>query len=337
MIDLPRPFTLGIRRRLSTPGHIRPLLDRLPGGRVLVTTRRATGWHDVTAIRLDVFNPNEALDLGTRILTHHGSRTTDSADTVCAELGHLALAVKQAAAYCAETGTNPHDYLDMLVQWPATMFATSATSTDPKRTIARIWRLTPNHLTDTPLAGSLLRILAWYAPDNIPRDLLHNLAEPPQLAPVIGRLTPYSMITANHDGILTIYRLRQALARTPDSDDPHHTPEAVSHARDQAAALLAETLPPTPATPRPGPGCRALLPHTDTLTRHHTPDHDTTHTARALDRAAAYWAGLPRPRHDAAAAGHLRARRRQRRGRAPDTTRGGAIVAAALSAGGGLG
>ncbi|MFI6122627.1 hypothetical protein ACIBCU_22960 [Streptomyces sp. NPDC051064] len=168
---------------VEDPGHIRPLLDRLPGDRVLVTTRRATGLHDATAIRLDVSNPGEALDLCTRILTHHSPRTTDGADTVCAELGHLALAVKQAAAYCAETGTNPHDYLDMLTQWPATMFATSATSTDPKRTIARIWRLTLNHLTDTPLAGSLLRILAWYAPDNIPRDLLYTSPNHPSSPP----------------------------------------------------------------------------------------------------------------------------------------------------------
>ncbi len=189
-----------------------------------------------------MFNPGEALDLCTRILTHHGSHTTDSADTVCAELGHLALAVKQAAAYCAETGTNPHDYLDMLVQWPATMFATSATSSDPKRTIARIWRLTLNHLTDTPLAGSLLRILAWYAPDNIPRDLLHNLAEPPQLAAAIGRLTPYSMITANHGGILTIYCLLQALAR----------------ALDRAAAYRAGQGSLAPATTRQPPVTSAL-------------------------------------------------------------------------------
>jgi hypothetical protein len=305
----------------------------------LVTTRRATGWHDVTAIRLDVFNPGEALDLCTRILTHHGSHTTDSADTVCAELGHLALAVKQAAAYCAETGTNPHDYLDMLVQWPATMFATSATSSDPKRTIARIWRLSLNHLTDTPLAGSLLRILAWYAPDNIPRDLLHNLAEPPQLAAAIGRLTPYSMITANHDGILTIYCLLQALARTPDSDGPPPHPPKPSATPATRPPRFSRKPSHRHRPPRdlalvqgPAPAHRHPHPPPHPRPRHH-PHRPRPRPRRRLPGRA----GLPRPRHDAAAPGHLRARRRQRRGRAPDTTRGGAVVAAALSAGGGLG
>ncbi|MFE3205236.1 NB-ARC domain-containing protein [Embleya sp. NPDC059237] len=86
--------------------HIDPLLDRIAGrGRILITTRRATGWHHhATTIRLDVLEPAEAVDLFTRILTHQGPRETDGADAVCAELGHLALAVEQAAAYCAETG-----------------------------------------------------------------------------------------------------------------------------------------------------------------------------------------------------------------------------------------
>ncbi|MDQ0605416.1 tetratricopeptide (TPR) repeat protein [Streptomyces canus] len=277
---------------VEDPVHIRPLLDRLPGGRVLVTTRRATGWHrDATAIRLGVFDPAEAVDLFTRIFSHHGPRNTDGADAVCAELGYLALAVEQAAAYCAETGTSPREYLDMLAQWPATMFAAGTAGGDSERTIARIWHLTLNRLADTPLAGSLLRILAWYAPDNIPRDLLQGLAEPPQLATAIGRLAAYSMITDNHDGTLTIHRLLQALARTPDAGDTHRTPEAVDHARDQAAALLAEAFSTDVHQPETWPRCRALLPHTDALTRHHTPDHDTTHTAHALDRAAAYQSG----------------------------------------------
>ncbi|GAA4680447.1 hypothetical protein GCM10023324_38080 [Streptomyces youssoufiensis] len=277
---------------VEDPRHIRPLLDRVPGGRVLITTRRATGWHhQATTIRLGVFEPAEAVDLFTRVLTHQGPRDTDSAAAVCEELGHLALAVEQAAAYCAETGTSPSEYLNMLARWPSAMFAAGTTGGDSERTIARIWHLTLNHLTDTPLAGDLLRILAWYAPDSIPRALLHGLAAPPQLATAIGKLVAYSMITDNHDGTLTIHRLLQVLARTPDPDDPHRLPEAVDQARDQAAALLADAFPADVDQPETWPQCRSLLPHTDALTRNHTPDHDTTHTARALDCAATYRVG----------------------------------------------
>ncbi|MCX4657272.1 tetratricopeptide repeat protein [Streptomyces microflavus] len=272
-------------------GHIRPLLDRVPGGRVLITTRRATGWHhQATTIHLGVLKPSDALDLFTRVLTHAGPRDTSGAETLCEELGHLALAVEQASAYCAETGTSPRGYLGMLAQWPAAMFAAGTQGGDAERTIARVWHLTLDRLADTPLAGTLLRTLAWYAPENIPRDLLTDLAEPPQLATALGRLIAYNMITDNHDGTLTIHRLVQSLARLPEPTDPHRLPDAVDQARDQAAALLAHAFPASIEHPESWPRCRALLPHINALTRNHTSNHDTIHTADALGSAAHYQA-----------------------------------------------
>ncbi|MEW2524448.1 tetratricopeptide repeat protein, partial [Streptomyces sp. NPDC047071] len=299
---------------VEDPQHIRPLLDRLPGGRILITTRRATGWHHhATAICLDVFDPAEALDLFTRILTHHGPRDTDGAEAVCAELGHLALAVEQAAAFCAETGTGPRAYLDLLARYPATMFSAGTAGGDSERTIARIWHLTLDRLQrDTPLAGDILRILAWYAPDRIPRDLLDGLAEQPQLATAIGRLAAYSMITDNADGTVTVHRLVQALARTPDphrwpaivhrlvqaftrTPDPrdfHRRPAAVAQARNRATILLADAFPTGDLDqPDTWPRCRALLPHADALTQHHPPDHDTAQTAFVLYCTAVYRIG----------------------------------------------
>ncbi|MFD9304643.1 FxSxx-COOH system tetratricopeptide repeat protein [Streptomyces sp. NPDC060048] len=269
------------------------VVDRLAGrGRVLVTTRRATGWHRYAAtICLDVFEPAESVALFTRILNHHGPRDTEGADVLCAELGHLALAVEQAAAYCAETGTGPRAYLDMLARWPATMFAATAEGGDSERTVARIWRLTLDRLADTPLAGDLLRILAWYAPAGIPRYLLGGAAEAPELVSAIGRLVAYSMVTDNHDGTLTVHRLVQALARTPDPDDPHRRPEAVDIARDRAAALLAHAFPAEANQPAGWPRCRELLPHIDALTSHRTSDQDTVDIAYVLDRAATYLEG----------------------------------------------
>ncbi|MGW6703713.1 tetratricopeptide repeat protein [Streptomyces sp. NPDC054956] len=271
------------------------VIDRLAGrGRVLVTTRRATGWHryaTTAAIRLDVFEPTESVALFTRILDHHGLRDTDGADVLCVELGHLALAVEQAAAYCAETGTGPRAYLEMLAQWPAAMFAATAEGGDSERTVARIWRLTLDRLADTPLAGDLLRILAWYAPAGIPRDVLTAVAEPPALASAIGRLVAYSMVTDNHDGTLSVHRLVQALGRTPDPEDPHRLPDNIDSARDQAAVCLGIAFPTEVDHPVNWPRCRALLPHVEALTRHHTPDHDTIATAYALDRAATYQQG----------------------------------------------
>ncbi|MFG3268446.1 tetratricopeptide repeat protein [Streptomyces bobili] len=278
---------------VEDPTHIRPLLDRTAGRwRFLITTRRATGWYrHGTTISLGTLDPDDAVELFTRVLTHHGPCDADGSEALCTELGHLALAVEQAAAYCAEAGVSPRAYLDMLARWPATMFAATAEGGDSARTIARIWRITLDRIADTPLAGDIMRILAWYASGNVPRDLLKSLAEPPELAAAVGRLVAYSMVTDNRDGTLTVHRLVQALARTPDPGDLHRQPEAIGHARDQAAALLSGGFPHDVRLPENWAGCQTLLPHLDALTRRHRPGHDTLDTAHALNQAAVYWLG----------------------------------------------
>ncbi|MFD7100836.1 tetratricopeptide repeat protein, partial [Streptomyces xanthophaeus] len=158
---------------VERPSDITTLLDRVGTGRFLITTRRATGWHQTaTSLRLDVLAQSEAVDLFVRVLTSAAARDTDGSAELCSELGHLPLAVELAAAYCAETGTSPRDYLAMLARRPAATFAASIEDGDPDRTIARVWRITLDTLAATPLAVDILRVLAWYAPDHIPRTLL---------------------------------------------------------------------------------------------------------------------------------------------------------------------
>ncbi|MFF3212092.1 tetratricopeptide repeat protein, partial [Streptomyces sp. NPDC002886] len=277
---------------VERPGDITGLLDRVGTGRFLITTRRATGWHHTaTSVRLDVLAHNEAVDLFVRVLTDGAARDTAGAAEVCSELGHLPLAVELAAAYCAETGTSPRAYLDMLARRPAATLAAGTEDGDPDRTISRAWRITLDNLATTPLAVDVLRILAWYAPDHIPRTLLTPLADAPELPTAIGRLTAHSMITDNHDGTLAVHRLVQTLARTRDPADAHRQPEAIDHARDQAAALLAGAFPSDVHNPANWATYRVLHLHTDALTSHHTPDDDTIHTAMALSHTANYRRG----------------------------------------------
>ncbi|WP_328769426.1 FxSxx-COOH system tetratricopeptide repeat protein [Streptomyces sp. NBC_00286] len=272
------------------PDHIGPLLDRVRDrGRILVTTRRATGWHGrTTPLRLDVFDPAESVELFTRILTHDGSRETDGARELCDELGHLALAVEQAAAFCHESGTTPRAYLDMLRQWPAETYALGPANADSERTVARIWRITLDRLADMPLTGEVLRILAWYAPNHIPRTLLDGLAPPPALAAAIGRLAAYSMITESPGGTLSVHRLVQALARTPQDDDPHRQDSDITHARQEATSRLAKAFPTDVESPEHWPQCQAVLPHADALARHSNPEHDTLNLSYLLDRVARF-------------------------------------------------
>ena len=152
-----------------------------------------------------------------------GAREVAGAGELCAELGFLPLAIEQAGAYLAQAGASPQEYLDLLARYPAAMYQAAAEGGDAARTIARIWHVTLDRLAGDPLAGQVLRILAWYAPDAIPRTLLDGLAGPPAVLAAVGRLAAYSMFTAGA-GTLAVHRLVQAVTRTPSPGDPTATP-----------------------------------------------------------------------------------------------------------------
>ncbi|WP_283112136.1 tetratricopeptide repeat protein [Streptomyces halobius] len=277
---------------VNDPADITGLLARARSGRFLITSRLATAWTNATTVlRLDILDPDESLDLFTCITTaQHPERDLDGAAELCKELGHLPLAIEQAAAYLAQNPlTTPRAYLHLLVEHPAAMYRHGAATTPAERTIARIWNITLDRITELqPQAADLLRTLAWYAPENVPTTLT-GPADPPTRNAALGLLTAYNMITPDlATGTLAVHRLVQALARTPDPDDPHRPPTLIHQAREQATANLHTALPTTWDTPATWPTWRTLLPHIDALTDHTTHDTDTPTTADILNRTGAF-------------------------------------------------
>ena len=182
------------------------------------------------------------------------------------------------------------------------MYQAAPEGGDAARTIARIWHVTLDRLADDALAGQVLRILAWYAPEAIPRTLLDGLADPPALLRATGRLAAYSMLTAN-EGVLAMHRLVQAVTRTPAPGDPYRDPQAIDDARDQATRQLAAALPGLdPEDPAGWPVWRMLLPHIDALASHAPPDTDTETTAYLLNVTGLFLDSQGQP---ARAAAHL--------------------------------
>ncbi|WP_149263509.1 tetratricopeptide repeat protein [Actinomadura sp. K4S16] len=297
---------------VTDPAHIVPLLERTRAGRFLVTSRLGQGWHrhNARVLRLDVLTPDQALELLTRIATTNGWEIDpDGADELVAELGFLPLAIEQAGAFINQNQLPPRAYLELLAASPAMMYDLLAEGGDT-RTIARIWRITVDRLTaDTPLAGDLLRVLAWYAPEAIPRSLLDGLTRPheaenadatagageiveaPLLQAALGKLAAYNMITLT-PGTITVHRLVQALARTPDDRpgdrDPHRSPEAIITALHTATRLLDQARPADVEDPSGWPRWRQLLPHIDALADHAPLDTDSTRTSLLLDRTATF-------------------------------------------------
>lgn len=282
---------------VTDPADIAGLPARARGGRFLITSRLATAWSDaVTLVRLDVLHPDESLALLTRIATAtNPGRSLEGAADLCEELGHLPLAVEQAAAYLAQNPlTTPRTYLELLSRYPTAMYRQGAATTPAERTIARIWNITLDRITHLqPQASDLLRTLAWYAPDHIPATLAVRPDDPPAMHTALGLLTAYNLITPDPaTQTLAVHRLVQALARTPD---PHRTPTLITQARDQATTSLHTVLPTTWTSPVTWPTWRTLLPHIDALTDHTTQDSDTATTADILNRTAGFLADQGQP------------------------------------------
>ena len=249
---------------LTDPEAAAVVLDRPMAGRVLVTSRLGEGWHRFGAevLRLDVLPQDEAVALLIRIAGHGHF---EGAAELVAELGCLPLAVEQAGAYLHQARLSPAAYLDLLKASPAVMYDRAARGSDGERTITRIWRHTLDRLTTTPLAGELLRVLAWYAPEQTPRTLLDGFADAPDLAQALGELAAYNMITLEQDSAVSVHRLVQAVARTADPSRPppartrhHHRPQP----RHRPAG---------PRPPRPLPGSGHLAGLADIAAPHHGP------------------------------------------------------------------
>jgi tetratricopeptide (TPR) repeat protein len=270
---------LVILDNVTAPAYVESLLAQSTGGRFLITTRRAAAaWQGVASlVPLDMLAENEALDLLTQKVASSRSANLDGAAQLCEVLGYLPLAIEQAGAYIAESEASPRTYLELLSQAPARMYKINPEEEDESRTVAQIWDITLGKLSGQPLAGQLLRIMAWFAPTAIPRRVLTALASPPELQDALRLLNAYSMITLDAETVV-IHRLVQAVSRTPDPSNPHRQPHDVADARQRATELLAAAAPAT-GDPRGWPVWRSLVPHIDAIAEHSSPEVDSCSTA----------------------------------------------------------
>ncbi|MCX4667986.1 FxSxx-COOH system tetratricopeptide repeat protein [Streptomyces sp. NBC_01381] len=287
------------------PADLRPYLGRLSTGQVLVTTRRDLAWQDLGAsLRLDTLTPAASL----AVLQEITGRHTDIAalDSLADELGYLPLALQQAGAYLAQTRSSTETYLSELRADPAGVLAATPPGDPQQRTIAQLWSVTLSTLhTTNPHAVQLLRILACYAPDPLPRHILTtSLHTPRAVDHALGILAAYSMITLT-DTTVTLHRLVQTVVRTATPaaiPQPQRKglrrllhrsqPTAPPHPSRTALALVHAAMPPgSPGDVSTWPAWQNLLPHIQATSTHQQSTRDTTELASLLRRTAFYlWA-----------------------------------------------
>ena len=260
------PGWLLILDNVTDPADVEPLLGQLHGGHMLVTTRRDAGWQQAAVpVRLGVLDPCPAAALLTAVTGQDGPGDAETAAAIAAELGFLPLALDQAAAYITQNQIPLSRYLNLLGAHPARMRAAGAAGGQAQRTIARLWDVTlaAIGMTDAGAAG-LLRVLACYAPDAIPRSLIGGSDPGPEVDEALGLLASYSMITLTGETV-SMHRLVQAVIL----DAPE--PPAAERPQDIALAWLARTLPPDPyRNVAAWPALRTLVPHAEAIASRYT-------------------------------------------------------------------
>ncbi|MBW8485884.1 tetratricopeptide repeat protein [Actinomadura parmotrematis] len=263
------------------------------GGRVLITSRRATGWDDLaTVLALPVLAAAEGADLlaqttGTSLdalalRAGFGVEGGDGGDgeggrvlrELAEALGGLPLALNQAGAYIATVpGMTPALYLERLRESPhwalqarplvglgrARRPPAGAAARGDRQVVAATWTLTMDSITAAlPLAGRVMRILARFAPDRLPRRVLDGLpgAAPWQVGEALGLLAAHSMIETTSDGgHVSVHRLVQAVTDAALTDDER------ADDQEQAADLLARSFPEDPRSLASWPVWGELVPH----------------------------------------------------------------------------
>ncbi|MER5757729.1 FxSxx-COOH system tetratricopeptide repeat protein [Streptomyces sp. NPDC002082] len=210
---------------VSAPGDLSGLWPPAgPHGATVVTTRRRdAALHGVgrRQVPVSVFTPGEATSYLRAVLAEHGRRDPDQqlAD-LAAELGHLPLALSQAAAYLIDTELDCATYRRRLAdhtrRLPDLLPEIDALPDDQTTSTAAAWSLSidrAGQLRPVGLARPMLELAAMLDPNGIPAPVLTS---PPVLAYLAEHRTdttppsdPAASVTAEqaYDTLRVLHRL----------------------------------------------------------------------------------------------------------------------------------
>ncbi|MBI1385511.1 MAG: tetratricopeptide repeat protein [Rhizobiales bacterium] len=246
------------------------LQDLMPasGAHVIASTRHTTWPGRFAAREIDVLAPEAAVDF---LLAETKRSDHDGAAALAKALGYLPLALDHAAATCKARGLSFAAYER---EWEAQL-ADVPEGTDYPRSVAATFGLALDAVTAAaPMAGAVMGLLAYLAPEDIPLDLFpEEKAKELDLEAALDALARVALIRRDKlaDGTsgLSVNLVVQAMARArlerlPNGDSAR---EAVGAALELVTAAFpggerrADHI-------RNWPACARLAPHAEAVTGH---------------------------------------------------------------------
>jgi Tetratricopeptide repeat len=256
------------------PEQVREFLPPAGKGRVLITSRNAL-WPPGETVEVPVLDVDAAAGF---LVDRAGDPDKQAARALAEELGGLPLALEQAAAYARASGDGLPGYLSMFQRRRGDILARGEPTGYPLA-VATTWALALAHLEQSaPAATGLLRLLAFFAPEAIPLELLlpplpglidhlapevaealDPLLDEQATGDAVAALREYALVCPAGDGAVSVHRLVQAVTAGQMSA------ELARAWRWAAATLVEAALPEDPRDPADWPGFAALLPHARAL------------------------------------------------------------------------
>jgi tetratricopeptide (TPR) repeat protein len=190
-------------------------------GHVLITSRNPDWRQYAQPVVVEVMEPGEAVDF---LLRRTGEQDRATAGKLAEELGFLPIALAQAGAYMEQKRRSLPDYLSLFQEYRDKAFIPAD---DYPVTIAATWELSFHAVRGhSPAAADLMNLCAFFAPEDIPLDMLVEGAEhlpdslknavskPLELDNIVGELGKYSLVEVDKDRrTISIHRLVQAVVR----------------------------------------------------------------------------------------------------------------------------
>jgi tetratricopeptide (TPR) repeat protein len=257
------------------PAAIQAYLPRATHGRIIITSRHF-GWGGTArALTIPVLPREGAVKL---LLDVTQQSDGETAGAIAQTLGDLPLALAQAAAYIDAIGLSLTGYLQRLKTQLEEYLNRGQGSPDYPKTVATTWTMAFEALQEAqPAALSLLKLCAFFAPDDIPEALVREAvsALPEPLGAVVTddlqwddalvALRHYALIEGRQQN-LAMHRLVQAITRDRLPVD-ERTQWAEAALKCVAAAF------PVPGSwsawePRTWPTCARYLPHAVAVVSH---------------------------------------------------------------------
>ncbi len=283
------------------PGSVAGLMPPVGGGRVVITSQFGS-WPVRQVLEVPVLDRAVAAGFLLDRTGAAGPAEEEAALELAGELGGLPLALEQAGAYMQAAGRTVGEYLGLFRARRAELLGRGDPAGYDKR-VATTWALAFAGLGAAGPAAGLLRLVACCAAEDIPLGLLLrpgvaagslDARVGPVLVPLleddlardeaVAGLRRFSLISALHDGLVSVHRLVQAI--TLDQIPP----QEADAWRQAVAAVIEAALPGVPEDPGCWPVFAALLPHAQAVL---DPTSDgMAELARYLGASGSYAAAL---------------------------------------------